>query len=200
MFRYILPGLLLSPDNSVSRAERFQRIHDMKIGKLVNCLLKFAANKPAHIRQASSDDSLRKRAVALCKTPGGVTKATRELSSIERPAAPSAAVLVHLKAKHPWEDGEIIAVTARAALESSKVAVTNGEDRLLVNSKQKREAAVRTVVSKANYHTAPGPNGLRYAHLQQLLTTQYAGKLAELLAEEVDMLLSFECPELTTLY
>jgi hypothetical protein len=200
LFRYILPGLLLSPDNSVSRAERFQRIHDMKIGKLVNCLLKFAANKPVHTRQASSDDSLRKRAVALCKTPGGVTKATRELSSTERPATPSSAVLAHLKAKHPWEDGELIAVTARAALDGATVAVAKGEDMLMVNSKQTREAAVRAVVCKANYHTAPGPNGLRYAHLQQLLTTQYAGKLIELLAEEVDMLLSFECPELTTLY
>jgi hypothetical protein len=35
LFRYILPGLLLSPDKSVSRPQRFRRLYSMQIGELV---------------------------------------------------------------------------------------------------------------------------------------------------------------------
>jgi hypothetical protein len=50
---------------SRERAEWFRRLHNMQISELVQCLLKSAAKKPVLTKTASSDDALRKRAVAL---------------------------------------------------------------------------------------------------------------------------------------
>ena len=200
LFRHILPSLLLSPDNVISRRERFRLVRSLDIGQLVTYLFKFAANKPVITSDAYSVEDIRKRAVKLCRTPGGPTKVTRELTSSDPPVAPTEPVLQHLITRHPGEPKHLIIASADRAEALVDACFESGEYVRSEHTAETKAAAVKAVISKANYHSAPGPNGLRYAHQQQMQTTQYSDRLKQVQVDEFDLLMSNECADLPEVF
>ena len=198
LLRHLLPGLLLSLDGRITRKRRFELVAALDITQLVAWLLAYASGRPLHAAAARSDKDLRARAAMLIKQPGGLHKASQELSSKEAPAPHNAETLEALRAKHPDEAREAIEAAAAAVRDAGAAAATTSG--LTSSSRRDRLQCLEDAVKRANYHTAPGPDGLRYAHLQAMLKTGWRLQLLEAIEDEREILMAAASPALPDLF
>ena len=172
----LLPALLLSPDGSVTRANRFMHFAMGSWPSLIAGLIRFTDKMAAKARPHSSTQAacrLRDTARRL-RQPGGIGRTAQSILNGPNSSSPrTAATLAALQLKHPSgpsseelaaaaEEGSQIATAKMAALATNQGSTVPFTD--MFTAKSIRSTIVHTVQG-----VAPGLSGLRISHLQMLI-------------------------------
>jgi hypothetical protein len=100
LLKYLLPGLLFSPDPRYPREERFRLVLILDLEDIVFNLLLYAGGKAVRSSEARSDAAQYRRVSRISHLPGGLTKAARELSSTERIAPATSETRLFKRPEH----------------------------------------------------------------------------------------------------
>jgi Reverse transcriptase (RNA-dependent DNA polymerase) len=104
-----------------------------------------------------------------------------------------------LRDKHPYESSDAIKAAAVEALKKAKQRLSSGEFMNPEFTMDELRDALVAVICRGNFNSAPGPDGLRYLHLQQLLNTKLSTQFAQVYTDYCLMMLETEYTEVPDL-
>ena len=203
MLQYLLPGLLLSPDVSVPRNERFARVQELDLADLVERLLTYTEHAPCPALTARTEEQIRRQATRTAKCPNGMSRAAELLSGTEQQSPRSQETVDKLAAKYPKQQFTNAAMhqAARAGVATAAAAMSSADpDEHMQYEADQWESAIKAGVMGKLLTSAPGPDGLRYSHVQLMLATGHGGELLRRMAYWPALFFSPQCPGMTPFY
>ena len=180
---HVTPALLQSVDGRLTRQSRYELF---AVGDLGTMLAWLVSHAKQATRPPTQDDAATKRARAenLAHQRGGLSKAASLLLSPPSPPRNSE-TLELLRRKHPkesWEDIQKARKDATARLHQPPPGVSRIQE---VEEPFSTESVCATI-RRGNPQSSGGPSGLRFSHLQEVLTPDLGeaiGQLSRLIFE-----------------
>ena len=203
VLQHLLPGLLLSPDVSVPRNERFARVMELDLDDLVKKLVFYTVAAPSPVPTAHTEEQLRRLATRTAKSPNGMSRAAELLAGTELQSPRNRDTADKLQAKYPQQSAtepelEEAMENSIAAAKAAMAAVSPEEQ--MQYSADEWEGAIRYIIMKKRLTSASGPDGLRFGHLQLMIATGYGGELLRRMAFWPALFFSDQCSRMTPFY
>lgn len=175
MLLQLLPALLLTPDGSVKRADRFMHFALGSWPSLIDGVTRFADKMAAKSRPGGSTTCKVSDTSRNIRQPGGIGRTAHAVIDGPNSSSPrTAATLAALQLKHPLgpaaeelaaaaADGTRTATTRLAALSAARVASGVTFQRMFTAE------SVRNTIMHTEQGVSPGLSGLRASHLQTMI-------------------------------
>ena len=172
----LLPALLLSPDGSVTRANRFMHFAMGSWPTLIDGVIRFTDKMAAKASPRSNTVCRLRDTSRRLRQPSGIGRTAQAILNGPNSSSPrTAATFAALQLKHP--PGPAAAELAAAAEEGSQIATAKLA--AIAGSPASSEAvsfadmftakSIRSTIVHTVQGVAPGLSGLRISHLQMLI-------------------------------